>query len=146
MRSAIAALAINVKQLLGGYTTYQCPTLQVQTSRGGQNADCNSGDRRDRRVFSGQTRQEWTSGDGSDIAIVTDGSPMTRTWLLTSYLGHHKAQLVTVDLFTKFSVKRRRTMIMREAAAWWYNLGKIMVWEALSLFRIPPEMRTRLVN
>lgn len=84
--------------------------------------------------------------DGSDIAIVTDGSPMTRTWLLTSYLGHHKAQLVTVDLFTKFSVKRRRTMIMREAAAWWYNLGKIMVWEALSLFRIPPEMRTRLVN
>jgi len=83
--------------------------------------------------------------DARDIAIVTDSTHLTRSWLLASYLGGTRAQLAASDSMSAYVTREQIITVTREAAAWWYNIAKIMAWEGMALFGVPTEIRARIV-
>ncbi len=79
------------------------------------------------------------------LALVTDAFHLTRAWALAAWMGRGDVALVSVD--HRHWQWRYETPVlhMREAAAWWYNLGKVAAWHALGWFGIDDATRERLI-
>ena len=66
------------------------------------------------------------------LAIATDAFHLERAEWLAGYFGRPGIGLVAMPgLERELGVVQVR-MILRETAAWWFNLGKVIAWEALA--------------
>lgn len=62
------------------------------------------------------------------IALVSDAFHLTRAWALASAMGRTDISLASVDHRRWHWRHDVPMMHMREALAWWYNLGKVALW------------------
>jgi uncharacterized SAM-binding protein YcdF (DUF218 family) len=67
----------------------------------------------------------------SRLAILTDAFHLERARALAAFFGRPDVALAAADGFRDDSLANRTVSILREALAWWYNLGKIAAWQAL---------------
>jgi len=79
-------------------------------------------------------------------ALVTDNYHMTGTRLLARDLGLGRGQPVTVQGVRFESRVQRSWSILREALAWWLNVGKIGALEALRIAGVPEERRRAMIR
>ena len=84
--------------------------------------------------------------DGSDTLLVTGSTHLLRARQLAGYLGRDEIRPVAVDVLGGLSRSRQVPMILREAGAWWYNLGKAAMWEVLGAAGIPASDRGTIVR
>ena len=74
------------------------------------------------------------------LAIVTDDSHLLRAAWLACYFGDCGIGMVAAPASTEWSE------FLREALAWWYNIGKVAVWSLLGAAGIPEETRGHIVE
>lgn len=79
------------------------------------------------------------------LAILTDSHHLSRAAILAAYFGEPDIDLVAARglQYQAFAIRAGATL--REAAAWWYNAGKIAAWEGLGLIGLSPAERRELV-
>ena len=80
------------------------------------------------------------------LAVATDAFHLERARWLASFFGQPEIGLVAVGGFVREPDVIRVQMILREAAAWWYNLAKAVGWEGLAAAGIPPEARREWIK
>ncbi len=80
------------------------------------------------------------------IAILTDAYHLERARWLARYLGAGDAGLVAVDGLARTGAGDRTWSVLREALAWWLNLAKVAVWEALALTGMGDDARGKLIR
>ncbi|MEM6662391.1 MAG: YdcF family protein [Pseudomonadota bacterium] len=73
-----------------------------------------------------------TTARGTEIALVTSDFHLTRTAYLADYLGLSGTRLVASGDMTWWRARKGLFNIARESLAWWYNIGKVALWWALS--------------
>jgi uncharacterized SAM-binding protein YcdF (DUF218 family) len=71
------------------------------------------------------------AADGSDTFLVTSDTHLLRATLLAGYLGRDTVRPVSVDVLDRLTLRGKAITVQREASAWWYNLGRIAVWEMM---------------
>lgn len=84
--------------------------------------------------------------DGGDTMIVTSATHMMRTLMLARHLGRPDIRPGPVDVMGNLTFRGKTITAQREASAWWYNLGKVAVWEVLGLIGVAEEDRGRIVR
>lgn len=67
------------------------------------------------------------------LAISSDALHLARAGALADWLGRPDLPLAAASGFARESFPVRATGTLREALAWWLNLGKVTAWEGLSL-------------
>lgn len=80
------------------------------------------------------------------LALLSDPYHLARAERLAAYFGQPGIGLVAAAGFEREGLQARIGTYLREAAAWWYNLGKVAVWEALTLLGVDAETRGQVVN
>lgn len=80
------------------------------------------------------------------LAIVTDAFHLERARRLAAWLGWPGIGLVAVDGLRLDSLGNRVWSTLREALAWWFNLGKVAAWEAMRVLGIDEETRAAWVR
>ncbi len=80
------------------------------------------------------------------IAILTDSFHLERARYLAAYFGQPDVVPIAVSGLEQGKLIMRAASILREAIAWWYNLGKVAVWEMLALTGLDAESRGALVR
>jgi hypothetical protein len=80
------------------------------------------------------------------IALLTDAYHLERARWLAAFFGRPDVELVATDGLRFDTVGNRVWAILREALAWWYNLGKVAAWEALAVVGLDPAERGELVR
>lgn len=75
------------------------------------------------------------------LAVATDAFHLERAEWLADYFGRPGIGLVAVPGLDREPYPIRIWMILREAAAWWFNLGKVIGWEALGAAGLDAEAR-----
>lgn len=73
------------------------------------------------------------AADGRDILLVTDSTHILRSRLLMRFFGRSRVQLATSNAFADYRLQGQVRTILREAAACWYNLAKVLLWQGLGL-------------
>lgn len=66
------------------------------------------------------------------LALVSDAFHLPRSWALAAWMGRPDVELVSVDHRPWTWRPEDAFLNMREALAWWFNLGKVAAWETLS--------------
>lgn len=84
--------------------------------------------------------------DCSDLVLVTDAIHAARATMLSRFLGCERIRVATSA--TSYRLKWRGLVrtILRESAAWWYNLGKVAVWSVLGLAGLTPAERLEYIH
>lgn len=79
------------------------------------------------------------------IGVLTDPSHLPRTLVLNAYFGG--PEMIPLASFGQFKNSRAQRVyeIGREAMAWWYNLGKIAVWEISGWLGFSDEQRGKYI-
>ncbi|MDH3666777.1 MAG: YdcF family protein [Paracoccaceae bacterium] len=80
------------------------------------------------------------------MAVLTDAFHLERARRLAAYFGQANVVPIAVTGLERGKYVLRTASILREAMAWWYNLAKVAVWEALALAGFDPESRGALVR
>lgn len=80
------------------------------------------------------------------LALLTDAFHLERARRLAAWLGAPAVRPVAVDGLRFEDPGGRVWSILREALAWWFNLGKVAAWEALALAGIEEGARGALVR
>ena len=75
------------------------------------------------------------------LAIATDTYHLERARWLAAFFGHGAIELVAVRGLEYENWHDRTYHIVREAMAWWYNLGKVTGWEALAVAGLDARAR-----
>ena len=75
------------------------------------------------------------------LGILTDAFHLERARHLAGYLGRADVELVAVAGADQLRYEIYTQNIVREALAWWFNLGKVVAWEALGAAGVPVETR-----
>lgn len=83
--------------------------------------------------------------DYQRIGLLTDASHLPRALVLDAYLGD--SSLIPISSLGQFKNSRSQRIgeVVREALAWWYNLGKIVAWEVTGWFGWSEEDRGELI-
>lgn len=82
----------------------------------------------------------------SPIVIVSAGYHLPRAWVLAAYFGRPDARIHSAYPLGEMHAATAFMAVLREATAWWYNLGKIAVWEGLSLAGLSKDERSEIVR
>lgn len=82
----------------------------------------------------------------SDLALLTDAFHLQRTRVLAAYFGRPDARLAAVAGLERTGMPNRIASILREALAWWFNLGKVAGWEALAAAGLDADARQGLIR
>lgn len=80
------------------------------------------------------------------VAIVTDSFHLPRAAALAAYFGAADIGQIAAPGLEFDSPGNRLFSILREGLAWWYNLYKVIGWEALSLLALDPAERQDLIR
>ena len=83
--------------------------------------------------------------DLRSLILVTDGLHLTRAKLLAELLGMKLSGISASDIRAGHSFRTYAPYYMREALAWWYNLGKAAVWSGLGWLGWSTEERADIV-
>lgn len=75
------------------------------------------------------------------LAILTDAFHLERARVLAWHFGHGDAELIAVAGLGRYYSSVHSWHIAREALAWWFNLGKVAAWLALTAAGIDVETR-----
>jgi len=75
------------------------------------------------------------------LAIVTDAFHLERARLLAAFFGRPDIGLAAAPGLDRDTRTNRVGFILREALAWWLNLGKAVAWELLAAGGVGPETR-----
>lgn len=67
------------------------------------------------------------------VALASDAFHLVRARALAGWLGRPDLPLVAADGLAREPLPMRAVNLLREAAAWWFNLGKVIGWEAMAL-------------
>jgi uncharacterized SAM-binding protein YcdF (DUF218 family) len=81
-----------------------------------------------------------------DLAILTDAFHLERARRMAGYFGHQDVGLVAVKGLEYDGIGNRVWSTLREALAWWYNLAKLGVWEALTAAGLDIDARQELIR
>lgn len=82
--------------------------------------------------------------DAPSIRLVTEGFHLPRSWLAFKWAGGYHIDLAFSERFRSQTPSSRfpgTTMILREAAAVWFNLGRMVVYEAAGLAGVSDDVR-----
>ncbi len=77
------------------------------------------------------------------LALVSDAFHLARAWALAAWMGRPDVELVSVDHRRWHWRHDVPMMHLREAVAWWLNLGRVAGWHVLGVFGVPPDDRWR---
>lgn len=80
------------------------------------------------------------------LGIVTDAFHLERAEWLAGYFGRPGIGLVAVPGLEREPHAIRIWMVLREATAWWFNLGKVIGWEALASVGVELEARQEWIR
>ncbi len=80
------------------------------------------------------------------LALVTDAFHVERARWLAVWLGAPEIVPVAVAGLARTGPETRVWSIVREALAWWFNLGKVAAWEAMELLDVDQQTRAALVQ
>ncbi len=80
------------------------------------------------------------------LAIVSDPGHLARAAALASFWGKPGLPLVAVPGTERGWWPIRGVFAVREALAWWFNLGKVAGWEAFGLIGMPEARREELIR
>jgi uncharacterized SAM-binding protein YcdF (DUF218 family) len=80
------------------------------------------------------------------LALATDAYHLERARRLAAFLGRPDVGLIGIDGLRHDSLGNRVWYVLREALAWWYNLGKVAAWEALAAAGLDPDERADLIR
>lgn len=80
------------------------------------------------------------------LAIVTDAFHLERARWLAAWLGRPDIGLVAVDGLRHDGLGDRVWSILREALAWWFNLGKVAAWEGMEALDVDEGTRAEWVR
>jgi uncharacterized SAM-binding protein YcdF (DUF218 family) len=80
------------------------------------------------------------------LALLTDAFHLERARYLAAYFGRPGIGLVAADGLQYDDPAARVWSILREALAWWYNLGKVAAWEAMDHAGFGVESREELIR
>lgn len=82
--------------------------------------------------------------DAQTITLVTEGFHLPRAYVSFKWAGNHKIYLTYSERFrnngesSQFSTI---TMILREAAVWWFNIARVIAYEAAPALGIDDKQR-----
>ena len=80
------------------------------------------------------------------LALLTDAFHLERSQWLARYFGWPDIGLIAAPGLERDSNPNRAWSILREALAWWCNLTKVGVWEALSVAGMNVAARQELIK
>lgn len=80
------------------------------------------------------------------LAIATDAFHLERAEWLAGYFGRPGVGLVAVPGLDRELHVVQIWMILREAGAWWFNLGKVIAWEALGAAGLDADARQEWIR
>jgi uncharacterized SAM-binding protein YcdF (DUF218 family) len=80
------------------------------------------------------------------LAIATDAFHLERAEWLAGYFGRPAIGLVAVPGLDREPHAIRIWLILREAVAWCYNLGKVIGWETLAAAEVDAEARQEWIR
>lgn len=80
------------------------------------------------------------------LALLSDPFHLTRAQALARYFGKPDVALIAVDGFDREHWYIRAAMLIREAMAWWLNLGKVAGWEALAAIGVDESAREGVIR
>jgi len=73
------------------------------------------------------------------LAILSDAFHLERARALAIFFGRPDVALAAADGLADDSLVNRIVSTVREAMAWWYNIGKVGVWQALGWLGLEAE-------
>jgi uncharacterized SAM-binding protein YcdF (DUF218 family) len=82
----------------------------------------------------------------ADVALLTDAFHLERAGRLAGYFGQPNIALIAASGLEREGIANRVWSILREAMAWWFNLGKAGGWEALAAMGVDVEARQELIR
>ena len=80
------------------------------------------------------------------LAILSDPFHLARAHALARYFGRDDVALIAADGFDREHWFIRAAMLTREAMAWWFNLGKVIGWEALAAIGVDESAREGVIR
>lgn len=92
------------------------------------------------------TREVLDANGLESVAIVTDSFHLLRAGLLAEHILERQVALVAPPNFDRLPLGFRIRVILRETLAWWYNIGKMIVWETMERAGYPVEQRLTVVG
>lgn len=78
--------------------------------------------------------------DPERIILVSDGYHLWRAWLSFAWAGHTPAGLCKSTSFRPDGAEMSARLIVREALAFWFNLGRAAVWSGAELVGLTPQL------
>jgi len=80
------------------------------------------------------------------LALVSDAFHLTRAKALAAWMGHGDIAVVSVDHRVWHWRFTQIVLHVREALAWWFNLGKALAWEWLEWRGVGEEERAQRIK
>lgn len=92
--------------------------------------------------FSAATIRDQSLGEP---ILVTDAYHMPRARALAAYLGVKLSGYATSDRLSVEGLRMQVRVVIREAMAWWHNLGRCLIWSALGALGYSDDARDRML-
>ncbi|MEY8883231.1 YdcF family protein [Donghicola sp. XS_ASV15] len=74
------------------------------------------------------------------IILVSDGYHLWRAWLSFAWAGHPPAGLCKSTSFRPDGAEMSARLVVREALALWFNVGRAAVWSGAELVGLTPQL------
>ncbi|MEM7188701.1 MAG: YdcF family protein [Pseudomonadota bacterium] len=86
-----------------------------------------------------------TQAEDREIALITDDYHLTRAAMLARLFGRADVQLIASNNVLTWRDRTHLTFLIREAMAWWFNLGKAALFIGLDAAGLSAEERRAYV-
>lgn len=79
-------------------------------------------------------------GDMDQVLLVSDGYHLWRAWISFEWAGVHVAGACKSTSFRPDGPEMSARLIVREALALWFNLGRAITWSAADMLDVTPHL------
>ncbi len=80
------------------------------------------------------------------VILVSDGAHLARSWASFRWAGYGPIELVASSAFGDQPLLHQIRWVMRETLAWWFNLGRVAAYQAITLVKGPDPARIDLLQ
>lgn len=80
------------------------------------------------------------------VMLVTDGFHLARAWASFRWAGYGPIRLTASSAFGDQPLPQQMLWVGRETLAWWFNLGRVLAYEVVTLLKGPDPARIDMLR